>query len=128
MGNYRAGSRRRRTGLTVLVAGALVVGGGTWAVAEWGTDEGGSAPRSADPQALRTARAFLSHWAAGDLAKAAALTDAPDRAETTLRNFTLGLDVERPSFTAEPGPARQDPGAPLQLGPKLPRRERGARP
>lgn len=126
MGNYRAGSRRRRTGLTVLVAGALVVGGGTWAVAEWGTDEGGSAPRSADPQALRTARAFLSHWAAGDLAKAAALTDAPDRAETTLRNFTLGLDVEHPSFTAERATARDDDGASVPFAATLPVRDLGA--
>ncbi|MFD4998997.1 penicillin-binding transpeptidase domain-containing protein [Streptomyces buecherae] len=123
MRTYRAGRRRRRAGVAAAIAAVLVAGGGTWAVAEWNSGDGGGTAggaREADPRALHTARAFLDHWAAGDLTKAAALTDAPERAETTLRNFTAGLDIERPSFVAKRATADGDDGASVPFAAKLP--------
>ncbi|WP_184576043.1 penicillin-binding transpeptidase domain-containing protein [Streptomyces zagrosensis] len=105
--------------MAVALAGAVVAGGGAWAAVGW--DSGGeSAAREADPEALRTARAFLDHWAAGELGKAAALTDAPERAETTLRNFTVGLDIERPAFTAQRAAAPDGAGVTVSFAAKLP--------
>ncbi|MFE6778560.1 penicillin-binding transpeptidase domain-containing protein [Streptomyces sp. NPDC057702] len=105
--------------MAVAVAAVVVAGGGTWAVAEWHSG-GAGGTREADPAAARTARAFLDHWAAGDLGKAAALTDAPQRAETTLRNFTVGLDIERPAFAARPAAARGEDGASVPFAATLP--------
>ncbi|MFC9703215.1 penicillin-binding transpeptidase domain-containing protein [Streptomyces sp. NPDC056943] len=107
MTTHRAGTgrARRRRWPAVVVTGVLVAGAAGWAVA-YGPLRGEEAPRTADPEAVRTARAFLSSWAAGDLAGAARLTDSPAKAEETLRNFTAGLEIAKPVLTA--GAARVD--------------------
>lgn len=49
---------------------------------------------------MAQAEAFLADWAGGRAEGAGARTTSPDRAQTTLRNFTAGLDITAPSLTA----------------------------
>ncbi|MFI6421348.1 penicillin-binding transpeptidase domain-containing protein [Streptomyces sp. NPDC050842] len=108
MTTHRAGvgRARRRRWPAVAVTGALVAGAAGWAVAYGPLKKGEEPPRTADPEAVRTAQAFLRSWAAGDLPAAARLTDSPAKAEETLRNFTAGLEITKPALTA--GAARVD--------------------
>ncbi|MFF8280909.1 penicillin-binding transpeptidase domain-containing protein [Streptomyces lateritius] len=120
MTTHRVGRRRRRTAVVVTVAGALVAGAAGWAVVFGPLRPGADGPVVADPEAVRTARAFLASWAAGDLAAAGRLTDSPVTAERTLRNFTAGLEIAKPVLT--PGAARADgeSGATVPYTAKMP--------
>ncbi|MFE7586715.1 penicillin-binding transpeptidase domain-containing protein [Streptomyces gardneri] len=123
MTTHRAGGGarrvRRRRWPAVVVTGALVAGAAGWAVV-YGPLKADEPPRTVDPEAVRTARAFLGSWAAGDLPAAARLTDSPAKAEETLRNFTAGLEIAKPVLTA--GAARVDGAA--QEGARVPFRAR----
>ncbi|MFE3196624.1 penicillin-binding transpeptidase domain-containing protein [Embleya sp. NPDC059237] len=108
--------RRPRRAWALVVAGALVLGGTGWAAVDrrlGGGDDDRLGPAgargTASGEADRAARTFLDHWAAGRWAEAARLTDDPPTAETTLRSFTVGLEITEPTFT--PGPARAAAGA-----------------
>lgn len=103
---------------------ALVAGAAGWAVAYGPLRPGGGGPRVADPEAVRTARAFLAAWSAGDLGAAGQLTDTPAKAEQTLRNFTAGLEIAKPVLT--PGVARADgEGARVAFSARMPVAELG---
>lgn len=60
-----------------------------------------------EDEATRAARSFLAAWAAGDMAKAASYTDAPDRAKKELARLDGELDIRKTRLT--PG-AKEDGG------------------
>ncbi|MFF5286781.1 penicillin-binding transpeptidase domain-containing protein [Streptomyces sp. NPDC013171] len=114
------GRGRRRRWPAVAVAGVLVAGAAGWAVAYGPLKPGAEGPVVADPEAVRTAKAFLGRWAAGDLAAAGRLTDAPEKAEQTLRNFTAGLEIAKPVLTAGAARAEGEAGARLAFAARMP--------
>ncbi|WP_052706426.1 penicillin-binding transpeptidase domain-containing protein [Streptomyces rubellomurinus] len=105
--------RGAKIGIITGVSVAVLAGGGYGAYSLMGSDSGSSdakKPRTvvAEPptadQAASGAKDFLAAWAAGDLAKAASLTDDPASAEKALTAFR---DNVKPSaLTLNPaGPA-----------------------
>ncbi|MBD0419408.1 penicillin-binding protein [Streptomyces sp. TRM S81-3] len=94
------GRRRPRTGVRAVTAVAVVLAiaaGGSYAAGLGPFARGEDGP---DPAAMKQARAFLADWSAGRLPSAAGRTTRPDAAQDVLRNFTAGLEIERPKLTA----------------------------
>ncbi|MFE6053412.1 penicillin-binding transpeptidase domain-containing protein [Kitasatospora sp. NPDC056446] len=123
-----------KIGIITGVSIAVLAGGGYGAYSLMGGSDsgsGGSKPRTvvAEPpsaeQAAAGAKDFLAAWAAGDLAKAASLTDDPAAATTALTAFkdqvkpsALTLTPTGPTTqqvfsaaTGTPAPAKPTPGA-----------------
>lgn len=79
------------------VAVVLAVATGVAYVADIGPFDDGA---DVDPAAAEQARAFLADWSSSRFDGAAARTTAPTRAQEVLRNFTAGLDIDKPHLTA----------------------------
>ncbi|MFB6890679.1 penicillin-binding transpeptidase domain-containing protein [Kitasatospora sp. NPDC056327] len=134
-----------KTGIITGVAVAMLAAGGYGAYSLVGGSDGGDAPAAkkqrtvvAEPptaeQAAAGAKDFLEAWAAGDLAKAASLTDDPAAATTALTAFrdqvkpsALTLSPAGPatpaafaSATGTPAPAAKTPGATAAATPGAP--------
>ncbi|MEV6395758.1 penicillin-binding transpeptidase domain-containing protein [Streptomyces sp. NPDC051907] len=124
---YGGRRRGRRRWPAAVAAVALAAGATGWAVVYGPLKSESAASRTAaDPAAVRTAQSFLANWAKGDLAAAARLTDAPQAAEQTLRNFTAGLEIARPVLAAGEATADGEDGATVAYRAKLPVAELGA--
>ncbi|MEU0132916.1 penicillin-binding transpeptidase domain-containing protein [Streptomyces sp. NPDC006296] len=99
----RGGRHGRRRGPVLGVAVAVVVaaGAGWWGYRAWSGD--GS---ERDPEVVAaTARlqSFLDAWAAGEPAKAAALSDSPENAESLLTSVTTNLKPTGAKLSAGDG-------------------------
>src|ERR1051326_7432100 len=94
-------------GLTAVALGAVVVtkpwDGDSKSTASGGTGPAGAAaPTSSSTPAATpesVAQAFLAAWSSGDYAKAAALTDAPDKAAAGLKNVMTALGAQKVTLT-----------------------------
>lgn len=84
--------------LGVAVAVVLAAGAGWWGYRAWsgnGTEQ--------DPEvtaATERLQSFLGAWAAGDAAKAAALSDSPENAESLLASVTTNLKPAKAELSA----------------------------
>ncbi|MFD3781743.1 penicillin-binding transpeptidase domain-containing protein [Streptomyces sp. NPDC058612] len=110
----RRKSPRRPLSVPILITSIAVSGaaiGGAYAMG-WGPFA--REPAAISPEALTEARGFLADWAAGDLEKAAARTDAPEAARKTLVNFTTGLDITGTSL--EEGDAKIGEDGAVEVG------------
>ncbi|MBF6056073.1 penicillin-binding protein [Streptomyces eurocidicus] len=114
----RAGRRRRPALLTSAAAVTLAAAAGGAYAAGWGPFAIG-AP-SPEPAAVAQARAFLADWAAGRLAEAGSRTTSPGPAESTLRNFTTGLEIGKPVLTAAPATAARGGTVTVPFTAKMP--------
>ncbi|MCD9195314.1 penicillin-binding transpeptidase domain-containing protein [Streptomyces albireticuli] len=114
----RAGRRRRTALLTSAAAVALAAATGGAYAAGWGPFATG-AP-SSDPAALTQARAFLADWAAGRLTEAGGRTTSPGPAESTLRNFTAGLEIGKPVLIASTATTGRDGTVTVPFTAKMP--------
>jgi len=92
------GRRPRKAARAAMAAVAVlaVVAGGAYA-ADLGPFADG--PEAPDPAAVAQARAFLADWAGGRLPSAGDRTTSPAQARQVLRNFTSGLDIDKPKFS-----------------------------
>ncbi|MEV1024765.1 penicillin-binding transpeptidase domain-containing protein [Streptomyces sp. NPDC050264] len=100
--------------VTVVLA---VAAGGAYAAGLGPFDRGEEAP---DPAAAATARAFLADWAGGRLDGAAARTTNPATAQEVLRNFTAGLDIDKPRLTAAEATRADDGSVRVPFTAKMP--------
>ncbi|MDX2395218.1 penicillin-binding transpeptidase domain-containing protein [Streptomyces sp. DK15] len=116
---HPARRRRRRLLHTTMaaVAACTAAASGAYAV-EWG-------PFKPDrpvvhPDAVAQAEAFLADWAGGRTDSAGERTNSPDQAQTTLRNFTAGLDITAPALTPGPASAAKDGTVTVAFSAKMP--------
>ncbi|MET9699997.1 penicillin-binding transpeptidase domain-containing protein [Streptomyces sp. NPDC006529] len=86
--------------------------------AEWGPF--GPGQPAVHPDAVAQAEAFLADWAGGRAESAGARTTSPDQAQTTLRNFTAGLDIAKPALTAGAASAAKDGTVTIAFSAKMP--------
>ncbi|RKN65858.1 penicillin-binding protein [Streptomyces klenkii] len=114
----RSRRRRRTARVAFAAAGTLAAATGGAYAAGWGPFASGTA--SSDPAAATQARAFLADWAAGRMAEAGSRTTSPGQAETTLRNFTAGLEIRKPALTAATATAAGDGTVTVPFTAKMP--------
>ncbi|MFE7751357.1 penicillin-binding transpeptidase domain-containing protein [Streptomyces sp. NPDC057428] len=99
----RAGRRRPRGApvLGVAVAVVLAAGAGWWGYRAWFGDGAGQDPEvSAATERLQS---FLDAWGAGEAAKAAALSDSPENAESLLTSVMTNLKPTKSTLAAGDG-------------------------
>ncbi|WP_409061563.1 penicillin-binding transpeptidase domain-containing protein [Streptomyces sp. SYP-A7185] len=120
------GRRPARKTLRVVVAAglALALAAGVGYAAELGPFAPDGPPRP-DAEATRQARAFLTAWEAGRMARAAALTSRPEQAERVLNSFTAGLDISGQKLTPGAVTAGEDGTVRMAFTAKMPVTELG---
>lgn len=99
----RAGRRGPRRGpvIGVAVAVVLAAGAGWWGYRAWSGDG-----TERDPEvvaATERLQSFLDGWAAGEAAKAAALSDSPENAESLLTSVMTNLKPTKAELSAGDG-------------------------